>query len=118
VKDEIRESSLMAVALLRNLSIAPFSVVNIACGTAGLPRRNFLAGTITGMLPGIVLLSLFGREVGELFTDPTPAGVARAAGVALLILGGAFFVDVKLEKFGRVGRAGDAKSGTGPRKDR
>ncbi|TVR99829.1 MAG: hypothetical protein EA423_12110 [Phycisphaerales bacterium] len=84
----LKGEGVLSVAVVRNMPVAPFAVVNAAFGFTGVRWLDYLAGTMIGMLPGIVLLSVFGRELGKLVTDPTPARVAQAAvvGVGVIVL--------------------------------
>ena len=60
----LARKSLWVVALIRNLPIAPFSVVNLAAGAARLPRSAFAAGTLLGLVPGTLTLAWLGHLVG------------------------------------------------------
>ena len=77
----------VAIALLRNVPIAPYAVVNVACGCTPIPWVSFLVGTLVGMGPGIVVASLFGHELGAWIADPTWTGALRiAVAVGALVL--------------------------------
>jgi uncharacterized membrane protein YdjX (TVP38/TMEM64 family) len=90
----------LAVAIVRNVPVAPFTVVNIACGVVGLPLQVYLLGTLAGMFPGTVLLSAFGREIGALLVNPTWPTLAALVGVAALTIGFAFAADQYLANWG------------------
>jgi len=70
---------LLAVAVLRNLPVAPFALVNMGCGATRLDPGRFLAGTLLGMAPGIAVLCALGGEVGDLLESPDLMGLARVA---------------------------------------
>jgi len=100
----------LAIALLRNVPIAPFALVNVGCGTARVSLRVFLAGTLLGMLPGIVLLGIFGREAARWLADPGPAHLAAAAGIAGLVVVASLGAGALLRRRGASGsgkRVGD-----------
>jgi len=87
----VRRRGTLSVALIRNLPVAPFAVVNLACGVARVPWSAYLLGTAIGMLPGVVLLVLLGRGIAELLVDPRPihllvtgAVIAGVVGLTLL----------------------------------
>jgi len=48
----------VSVALVRLLPIAPFTVVNLVAGGMGLRTSTFLLGTVLGLAPDVVLLSV------------------------------------------------------------
>ncbi|MCA9286133.1 MAG: VTT domain-containing protein, partial [Phycisphaerales bacterium] len=90
----------LAMAVLRNLPIAPFAVVNIACGMSSVRWWTYLLGTVIGMLPGIVLIGLFGRRIGALVFEPTATGLLQLLGLAALVIGAAVGADAALRRWG------------------
>jgi phospholipase D1/2 len=48
-----------AVALVRLVPVAPYSIVCLLLGTTAIRRAPYLAGTALGMLPGIVVNAFF-----------------------------------------------------------
>ncbi len=68
----------LAVFLVRKVP-APFTLVNVALGASVVHFKDFVAGTILGIAPAVVALAGFGSQLGEIFTDPSPATLARAA---------------------------------------
>jgi uncharacterized membrane protein YdjX (TVP38/TMEM64 family) len=55
---------LLAIAAMRLLPLGPFMVVNAAAGAARLRRRDFVAGTVLGLMPGLVAVVLFAASAG------------------------------------------------------
>ncbi|HXE38149.1 MAG TPA: VTT domain-containing protein [Azonexus sp.] len=53
----LAERGVLAVVVIRMLPIAPFAIVNMIAGTSHLRMRDFVLGTILGMLPGTVLIA-------------------------------------------------------------
>jgi phospholipase D1/2 len=51
---------LLGVLTVRVLPVAPFTIVNIVAGASHIRVRDFALGTLLGMLPGILPLTLFG----------------------------------------------------------
>jgi len=76
---------IFAIALLRNLPIAPYTVVNIIAGTAGIPLMTYLLGTALGMLPGILAVTLFTNRILQVIKNPSAANIALAAAVILFM---------------------------------
>jgi uncharacterized membrane protein YdjX (TVP38/TMEM64 family) len=78
---------IVAVALIRKVPVAPFTIVNLLLGASGgVPYREFIVGTAIGMLPGIATFALVGDRAAQLWRDPTPLNVALiAAAVAVWI---------------------------------
>lgn len=84
-------SDMWSLAALRLIPIAPFTVINVVAGASGVRLRDFLAGSVVGMGPGIVLICLSVDRAraalsGEPVFDPWIVVAIAAAGVALILL--------------------------------
>ncbi len=90
--DGIAEASdVWSLAALRLIPVAPFTVVNLVAGAAGVRLRDFLAGSVIGMGPGIVLICLSVDRAraalsGEPVFDPWIVVAIAVAAVALILL--------------------------------
>jgi phosphatidylserine/phosphatidylglycerophosphate/cardiolipin synthase-like enzyme/uncharacterized membrane protein YdjX (TVP38/TMEM64 family) len=98
IAKRLRHRGVLAIAVLRNVPIAPFALVNVACGLSPLGFGAFLVGTVLGMGPGIVVASVFGQALGDWISDPTLGGVLRIAGAALLVVAVAVGMDRWLDR--------------------
>jgi uncharacterized membrane protein YdjX (TVP38/TMEM64 family) len=92
----LKRNGIVAVAIARNVPVAPYPVVNFAFGASPVRFRDFLIGNTIGLLPWVVLYSLTGDQLRELAADPSPARLAVlalciAALIALAALVGKFF---------------------------
>jgi phospholipase D1/2 len=47
----------LAVAAIRLVPIAPFTLVNLIAGASKIRFADYLLGTVIGMAPGLVLMS-------------------------------------------------------------
>ena len=56
----------VAVAMIRMVPIAPFSVVNLVAGASELSLRDFMLGTALGMAPGIAVMAALGAQIADL----------------------------------------------------
>lgn len=59
----LAERGVLAVFVIRLLPIAPFAIVNMIAGTSHIRIRDFVLGTILGMLPGAVLIAFSVSQV-------------------------------------------------------
>jgi uncharacterized membrane protein YdjX (TVP38/TMEM64 family) len=75
VSRALQNHGLLAVAALRMVPIAPYTVVNIAMGATGLGSVAFLGGSFVGLLPGILVLTMLGDRLREAWRNPEPANV-------------------------------------------
>jgi uncharacterized membrane protein YdjX (TVP38/TMEM64 family) len=61
--------------VIRNVPIAPFTVVNLLAGASSLRFRDYLLGTALGMAPGIAAVTLMGDRLRGVLEDPTAGNV-------------------------------------------
>ena len=82
-------SDMWSLAGLRLIPVAPFSIVNLVAGASGVGLRDFLAGTLIGMGPGIVIICLSVDRAraalqGESVFEPWIVATIAAAGAAVI----------------------------------
>jgi phosphatidylserine/phosphatidylglycerophosphate/cardiolipin synthase-like enzyme/uncharacterized membrane protein YdjX (TVP38/TMEM64 family) len=82
----IRGQRVLSVALLRQIPIAPFTVVNLIAGAFRVPFRTYTAGTIIGLLPGAFALIAFQRSLLSFIHNPQWQSGFIFAGVLLFFL--------------------------------
>ncbi|MEH2625317.1 phospholipase D1/2 [Bradyrhizobium sp. AZCC 1719] len=66
VQSSIIGKGVMAVAMIRMVPIAPFSIVNVVAGASKLSLRDFMLGTVLGMAPGIAVMAALGAQIADL----------------------------------------------------
>jgi phospholipase D1/2 len=82
----------LAMAAVRLLPVAPYSVVNVVAGATHIGTRDFLVGTVIGLSPGIVGIALFTDRVVAAIRNPGAltltvlAAVAMAAVLGILVM--------------------------------
>lgn len=85
----VQKRSALAIAALRMVPVAPFTVVNLACGASRVRFRDYMLGTLLGMAPGILALTVFSDRLVEALADPSPRTfLAVAAATAVLLIVG------------------------------
>jgi phosphatidylserine/phosphatidylglycerophosphate/cardiolipin synthase-like enzyme/uncharacterized membrane protein YdjX (TVP38/TMEM64 family) len=80
----LNRHGLVAMAVLRLFPIAPFTVVNLIAGSSEIRARDYMLGSLIGMSPGIVLMTLFGDRLGAWLRHPDPGNLAVVVGIAAL----------------------------------
>lgn len=73
----------IAIAILRLVPVAPFSVVNVLAGASQLKPREFILGTVLGMMPGIVAMAALGSQIADFARNASWQGAIL---VGLIIL--------------------------------
>lgn len=70
LEKKIEQTGIVAVATLRLLPVAPFTVVNIVSGAFKVPFRDYVIGSILGLAPGIVITNLFAHQFESAIRNP------------------------------------------------
>jgi uncharacterized membrane protein YdjX (TVP38/TMEM64 family) len=83
VEQTIGQTGIVAVATLRLLPLAPFSVVNVVSGAFKVPLRNYVIGSLLGLAPGVLVTSLFATQLQSAMRNP---GIGTLLVLAALIL--------------------------------
>lgn len=76
IRRAITRHGVLAIATVRMVPVAPFTVVNLAAGASRIPFVDYMLGTIVGMLPGLILMSALGYQIFNVLTAPTPLNVS------------------------------------------
>jgi phosphatidylserine/phosphatidylglycerophosphate/cardiolipin synthase-like enzyme/uncharacterized membrane protein YdjX (TVP38/TMEM64 family) len=76
----------VAVAVLRLLPVAPFAVFNLVAGSSHLGARQFMVGSLIGLAPGMLAITLFSRSLWDALAAPTWENGLFAAGLGLALL--------------------------------
>jgi uncharacterized membrane protein YdjX (TVP38/TMEM64 family) len=79
----LEDKSIVTIAALRMVPIAPFTLVNLVAGCMDIRRRDFLLGTALGLAPSITIVCLFGRQVRAFWKNPSTSAVLLIGAVAV-----------------------------------
>jgi len=75
IRRMISRRGMLAVAAVRLVPIAPFTLVNLVAGASRIPIQDYIVGTIVGMAPGMIVLSILGFQILSIIMQPTVANV-------------------------------------------
>jgi phosphatidylserine/phosphatidylglycerophosphate/cardiolipin synthase-like enzyme/uncharacterized membrane protein YdjX (TVP38/TMEM64 family) len=73
IRQRIVHRGVFAIAAIRLVPVAPFTIVNLVAGASAIRLADYVAGTLLGMLPGLIALSALGHQLVRIVTSPTPA---------------------------------------------
>jgi phospholipase D1/2 len=82
----LSKHGLLAMTALRLLPVAPFTVVNLVAGASAIRTRDYLLGTLFGMAPGAVVMTVFGDRLGAWLRQPNLANLVVVVSVAAVVL--------------------------------
>jgi uncharacterized membrane protein YdjX (TVP38/TMEM64 family) len=78
--------------------VAPFPVVGMVAGAAGIKLWHYVVGTTLGMAPGVLATAFFGGEVATALEDPSKVNYWLIGAVVLLFGAVTFAVGRRLAK--------------------
>jgi phospholipase D1/2 len=84
----IAKQGALAVTAVRMIPVAPYSLVNLAAGAAGVPLRDFILGTLLGMSPGVAGITVLTKQVEQMIVSPSPLNLLVLMGILVLMLVG------------------------------
>ncbi len=70
VSRHIIRHGFLAMTFLRLASVAPFTVINLIAGATHIRFKDYILGTIAGMTPGLIALTIFGDRMGAAIRHP------------------------------------------------
>jgi len=86
ISRQLGRRGIVAIAIVRMLPLAPYTLVNIIAGASHIGLRDFVIGTAIGMLPGILATVVFVDRIVEAVRNPgAVAYLSLAVVVALLV---------------------------------
>ena len=80
----IGKRGIIAVMTLRVAPVAPFTAINLVCGAVRIRFSDYLIGSLLGMAPGIVVLTILGDRLRQIIAEPTPATIATVVAVIVV----------------------------------
>jgi phospholipase D1/2 len=83
----------MAIITVRIIPVAPFTLINLVAGASHIKFRDFILGTLIGMLPGILAITVFANSLLRVVQQPEPIEIAVFVVVVFFI--GALLYGVK-----------------------
>jgi uncharacterized membrane protein YdjX (TVP38/TMEM64 family) len=99
IRQRIVRRGVFAIAAIRLIPVAPFTVINLVAGASAIRLADYVAGTLLGMLPGLVALSALGHQLVRIVTNPTPAEAGLLALAVAGWIGVTFGVQALIGRF-------------------
>jgi uncharacterized membrane protein YdjX (TVP38/TMEM64 family) len=85
VSRRLARQGLLAIITLRVVPVAPFTVINLVAGASHIRFRDYAFGTLLGMAPGALALTLFSDPVVAAIASPETFRFASLLILALII---------------------------------
>ena len=87
LSERLGERGIVTVIVLRLLPIAPFTIVNLVAGASHIRLRDFMIGSVLGMVPGILLTVTFAHQLVNAIRHPDLGSVATMAAIGSALVG-------------------------------
>lgn len=84
-REQLHAHTFSATIAARLLPLGNFTAINMLAGAVAVPWWPFLLGNLVGMVFGISALTLLAGRLRATFAAPTPANIALAAVVFVLV---------------------------------
>jgi phospholipase D1/2 len=81
----LARQGLLAIIILRIVPVAPFTVVNLIAGASHIRFWDFALGTLLGMIPGTLALTLFSDQVATTIQAPDAIRISILLALAVAI---------------------------------
>jgi uncharacterized membrane protein YdjX (TVP38/TMEM64 family) len=72
---------------VRLFPVAPFTVVNMVAGTSHIRLRDFTFGTLLGMVPGVLAITVFERSLEQAVAEPATGNFLLLGAVLVAVVG-------------------------------
>ncbi|WP_314165122.1 VTT domain-containing protein [Sulfuriflexus sp.] len=93
VSRRMAEQGILSTITLRIIPIAPFTVINLIAGASHIRFRDFVIGTLLGMAPGTLALTVFSDQLVAVIQTPEATRIVIL--LTLLVVMGAGFWTLK-----------------------
>jgi phospholipase D1/2 len=87
LSQRIARRGVIAVVVVRLLPLAPFGVINLIAGISHIRLRDYIIGTVLGLLPGVLLTTLFAHHLLMAIRRPGEQTLGVLL-IVVLLLGG------------------------------
>jgi uncharacterized membrane protein YdjX (TVP38/TMEM64 family) len=100
IRARIVRQGVLAVAAIRVVPLAPFTVVNLVAGASAVRLVDYVAGTLLGMLPGLIAMAVLGNRLADVMRNPSMVEFALLAMIAIVWIGLSFAVQLLVSRAG------------------
>ena len=92
------ERGLLSMVIAHMLPVGPFTIVNMLAGASHIGLRDFMIGTLMGMIPGMIALAILIDRVAATIQEPNLSTILLLIGVMGVMATGAWLLSRLLKK--------------------
>ena len=93
---QMAKKGILTVAIIRNIPVAPFTIVNMIAGASHIRLKDYLIGTAIGMLPGILIITVFADRLLHTIQNPGWLNAVIAAVLATVMIFGSWWLKKRM----------------------
>ena len=87
ISKKLAQHGILTIVTIRIVPVAPFTVINMVAGASHINFRDYFMGTVLGMAPGMLAISILVNRVNATINDPGLANVGiLVAAIGLVAL--------------------------------
>jgi phosphatidylserine/phosphatidylglycerophosphate/cardiolipin synthase-like enzyme/uncharacterized membrane protein YdjX (TVP38/TMEM64 family) len=86
ISKQLAKRGIWTIIVVRIVPLAPYAVINMLAGASHIRLRDYVLGTIIGMLPGIVLITSFFGHLVQIFKNTSTENLLILVGLLILII--------------------------------
>jgi len=110
VSRQLAKRGLLTVLVVRIVPVAPFTIVNLVAGASHISFRDFALGTLFGLTPGILGITLLTDRVEATMRSPDWQTMLTLVVAAVIVFTAGYFLSQKLLSLtGKKSSAADEK---------
>lgn len=91
ISRRLAHHGILSVIAIRLIPVAPFAIVNMLAGASHIRFRDFILGTLIGMIPGTIAIIVFTDQIIKAIREPGESTIL-IAGITLGLITAGFLV--------------------------
>ena len=100
IRNRVQRQGVLAVATIRLVPIAPFTLVNLVAGASEIKLLDYVLGTFLGLLPGMIVMAALGQQIFVIFASPSIGELLLLGAILILWIGISLAVQAAVARFG------------------
>ena len=85
LNDKLSKSGFFAVITFRIIPVAPYSVINLIAGVSKIRLKDFVLGTLVGLIPGLAAIVIITNQISETIENYDITNIALSFGSIILV---------------------------------
>jgi len=86
ISRQLAHRRLLTIITLRLLPVAPYTLVNLIAGSFNIPFREYIIGTLIGIFPAVIIMSIIVDNIDKLMSGSVPIGILVLTFFTMIII--------------------------------